>query len=240
MARKRHTVDEKLLQVLAEQMKLPLLQIARRAELARLNGDTETSLDTIELTADGALQLIDSYLLSLKLAQAQASLQLEPVSISAVLNQTAHQLDKLAKQYDCELELHLAGRYEPIMAHRAGLEAALTSLGYVFIEAQSNAPHTNRPVLKLAAHRSKTGIVAGLFADLDGLSADMYRRARSLYGHARQPLNQLSSSSGAGIFVADSLLSSMSARLRIAHHQKLTGLAATFSSSNQLHLVNLE
>lgn len=134
----------------------------------------------------------------------------------------------------------MSGRYEPIMAHRAGLEAALTSLGYVFIEAQSSAPHKYRPVLKLAAHRGKTGIVAGMFADLEGLSAEMYRRGRSLYGQARQPLTQLTASSGAGIFVADSLLASMQARLRIAHHQKLTGLAATFSSSNQLHLVNME
>jgi hypothetical protein len=240
LTRRRHIVDERLLQVLAEQMKLPLLQIARRAELGKLNGESETSLSSIELTADGALQLIDSYLLSLKLARAQASLELEPVSLSAVLSQTAHQLDKLAKQYNCELELHLSGRYEPIMAHRAGLEAALTSLGYVFIEAQSSAPHKTRPILKLAAHRGKAGIVAGMFADLEGLSAEMYRRGRSLFGHGRQPLTQLTASSGAGIFVADSLLASMQARLRIAHHQKLTGLAATFNSSNQLRLVTVE
>ena len=219
-------------------MKLPLLQIARRVELARLTtAEPDNLLDSIELTADGALQLIDSYLLSTKLAKAHASLQLEPVSVSAVLNETAHQLERLAKQNDCEVELHLAGRYEPVMAHRAGLEAALTSLGYVFIEAQSSLPHTARPVLKLAAHRSKTGIVAGMFADLEGLSADMYRRAHNLYGQARQPLTQLLASSGAGVFVADSLLSSMATRLRIAHHQKLTGLAATFTPSSQLNLM---
>jgi len=138
--RGRHSAqfDERLLQVLAEQMKLPLLQIARRSELARLTATPEDSLELIELTADGALQLIDSYLLGVKLAKAQASLQLEPVSVAAVLNETAHQLERLAKQNECEIELHLAGRYEPIMAHKAGLEAALTSLGYVFIEAQSN------------------------------------------------------------------------------------------------------
>jgi len=228
--------NERLLQALAEQIKLPLLQIARRAELARLSSDTSL-VESIELTADSALRLIDNYLLSTKLARVQNSLQLEPVSIAAVLNETAHELSKLAAQYECELELHLSGRYMPIMAHRAGLEAALTSLGYVFIEAQSIRSHKHRPVIKLAAHRSKYGIVAGMFADLEGLSRDMYQRGRGLYGHTPQPLTQLVSTSGVGVFVADSLLKTMSTRLRLAHHQKLSGLAATFTPTNQLSLV---
>jgi hypothetical protein len=235
--RRQKGTDDRLLQLLGEQMKLPLLQIARQAELARMSAGPAELLESIELAADGALKLIDSYLLSLRLAHSQASLQLEPVSVAAVLNDTAHQLGHLARQYECKLELHLSGRYEPIMAHRAGLEAALMSLGYVFIEGQSAMPAQKQTVIKLAAHRSKSGIVAGMFASTDGLSADMYRRARRLYGQAHQPLTSLPASSGAGVFVADSLLASMSARLRIAHHQKLTGLAATFMPSSQLNLI---
>jgi len=79
--------------------------------------------------------------------------------------------------------------------------------------------------------------VAGMFANVDGLSADMFKRAHHLFGQARQPLTQLTPNSGAGVFVADSLLASMSARLRIAHHQKLSGLAATFATSSQLNLI---
>jgi len=235
-SRQQGGVNERLLQAVAEQMKLPLLQIARRAELAHLSGD-HSLIEGIELTADSALRLLDNYLLSTKLARVDGSLQLEPVSIAAVMNDTAHQLSRLADQYECELELHLSGRYAPVMAHRAGLEAALASLGYVFIEAQSTRPRKRRPTIKLAAHRSKNGIVAGMFADIEGLSMDMYRRGRGLYGHAKQPLTQLVSTSGAGVFVADSLLQSMATRLRLAHHQKLSGLAATFTPSNQLSLV---
>ncbi len=228
---------ERLLNALAEQMKLPLLQIARRAELARDEIDTAQALETIELAADNALKLLDYYLLSTKLAQAQPYLQLEPVSISSVLNDTAHELSRLAKQHNCELELHLAGKYEPVMAHKAGLEAALTSLGYVFIESQSGQTTGQRSLIKLAAHRSRSGIVAGMFANLDGLGASMYKRAQQLYGHARQPLVQLTSSTGAGVFVAESLLSSMSVHMHVARHQKLTGLAATFAPSRQTTLV---
>jgi len=227
---------ERLFRLLAENLKLPFLQIARRAELARLTNEPLEFLDSIELTADTALQLLDNYLLSLRLSR-QLAVHMEPVSVAAVLHDTAHKLEKLAKQYNCEVELHISGKYEPIMAHKTGLTAALESLGYVFIEAQSTRAHEHRPVIKLAAHRGKKGIVAGMFADMEGLSADMYRRARALYGQAPQPLSQFTAASGAGVFVADSLLASMSANLRIAHHQKLTGLAATFRPSRQMSLV---
>lgn len=227
--------QERLLDVLAEQMKLPLMQIARLAEFNQING--KDNMAEIELTAEGALKLIDSYTLSTKLARAQSYLQLEPVSVSAVLHDTAHQLAKFAGQYDCDLDLHLSGRYEPVFAHRAGLEAALTSLGYAFIESQSSNQHRQRPVIKLAAHRSRTGIVTGLFTPGDELSSTLIRRGRGLYGQARQPLANLTSSSAAGVYVADSLLKSMSSKLRLAHHQKLTGLAATLIPSQQMEII---
>jgi len=229
---KKIQADEQLLQLLAEQLKVPLLQIARTSELARMTKRYQARLETIELTADTALKLLDNYLLSLKLSKLHA--ELEPVSVAAVLNETAHELSKLAASNQCQLEVHVSGRYEPIMAHRQGLQAALASLGYVFIEAQTCAGTKEKPILKLAAHRSKNGIVAGMFANFEGLSTDMYRRAKQLYGTARQPLSGITATSGAGVFVADSLLDTMSAHLRVAHHQRQSGLAATFAPSRQL------
>jgi len=226
--------DERLLQALAEQMKLPLLQIARSSELARMTRQHEQQLETIELTADTALKLLDNYLLSIKLAHMHS--ELEPISVAGILTEAAHELSKLARQNQCELEVHLSGKYEPIMAHREGLAAALASLGYVFIEAQKITQTDDKPVLKLAAHRAKNGIVAGMFANFEGLSVDMYRRAKQLYGNARQPLPGITAAGGAGVFVADSLLDTMSAHLRVAYHQRQSGLAATFMSSRQLSL----
>ena len=134
---KKSEADERLLQVLAEQMKTPLLQIARSSELARMTKRYQAQLETIELTADTALKLLDNYLLGIKLSRIHP--ELEPVSVAAVLIDTAHELSKFAARNQCELQVHLAGKYEPIMAHRQGLEAALASLGYVFIEAQTTA-----------------------------------------------------------------------------------------------------
>lgn len=224
---------EHVLRILAEQLKLPLLQIARGAEKAQTAPSVE-ALQTIETTADMALQLIDSYLLSVKLA-ALPTLELEPVSVSATLQDTAHALDKLARLHGCELELSLAGKYEPIMSHRSGFEAAFTALGYAFIEAIP-MEETGKPRVVLGAHRSSKGLVAGLYSSSD-INAEQLKRGRVMVGSARQPLPQFSAHGGAGVFVADSLFAAMNTRLHSSRHESLGGLAATLMPSRQLALV---
>lgn len=225
--------SERLLRALAEQLKLPLLQIAREAELAGANKDI-SALGSIGYTADMALRLIDSYLLSVQL-QTLPSLELEPVSVSAVLQDTAHELAKLAAQYNCDLEVDLSGKYQPVMAHRQSLEAAYATLGHAFIESHPEASLRHKVIL--GAHKSQRGLVAGIFGSQDGINSDMLRRGRALFGTARQTLPGMSPAAGAGVFVADSLLTSMEAPLHVSRHNRLAGLAATLVPSRQLQLV---
>ena len=226
------SAHERLLRALAEQLKLPLLQIAREAEFAETIHDV-SALKSISYTADMALRLVDSYLLSVQL-QALPALDLEPVSVSAMLQDTAHRLNAFAKQYECDIEVHLSGKYEPIMGHAQSLEAAYATLGYAFIE---SVPSDNKHKIVLGAHRSRNGLVAGIFGNNEGLNADAYRRGLALFGTARQPLPGLSASAGAGIFVADSLLKNMETSLKVSRHNNLSGLAATLLPSHQLALV---
>ncbi len=227
---------ERLLRAMAEELKLPLLQIARQAELAQTVPD-ESLLEGIETSATQALWFVDSYLLSQRLAQ-QTSLDLEPVAVSAALHDAAHQLAGLAKQYDYELELRLSGRYEPVMAHARGLRTALVGLGNTLIGAADAAAGAAAPRrLVLAAHRSRGGVVAGVFSQTEGLSQAVYRQGKALYGRTRQPLTGFSVQGGAGVFMADILFASMQSRLRVARHHNLTGLAATLPPSRQLVLV---
>jgi hypothetical protein len=224
---------DRLLQALAEELKLPLLQIARQAELSASGQVDQAALKGIELSATQALWFVDSYLLSQQLLQ-QSSLELEPVAVSAALQETAHVLEGLAKQHNCSLELQLSGRFAPVMAHRLGLQAALIGLGSTLITAAQNE---DKPQLILAAHRTHNGIVAGIFSQTDGLSRAVYERGRSLYGKARQPLQEFAPQAGAGLFLADALFGSMDSHLRVAKHNKLTGLAATLQPSRQLSLI---
>lgn len=226
-------VQERLLRALAEQLKLPLLQIAREAEFAAVQGDN-SALHTISYTADRAISLVDSYLLSIQL-QSLPTLDLEPVSVSAMLQDTAHRLSQLAKQYNCELEIHLGGKYQPVMAHRQSIEAAYATLGQAFVEATPAADQKYTVVL--GAHRSRRGLVTGIFGNQTGLNTDTYRRGKALFGTARQPLPGMSASAGAGVFVADTLLSNMATPLHVSRHKTLSGLAATLTPSQQLALV---
>jgi hypothetical protein len=229
-------LSQHLLLSIAEQLKLPLLQIARQAELAKLT-PRGADISRIQTTADMALHLLDSYVLGVQLATDEQKLfETEPVSISSVLYDAGAQLSPIAKAYDVTLDLRLDGKYGPVMAHRDGLQSALVSLGYALIEA---LPSLDRPQLRLqlAAHRCRYGIVAGLYCEAEELTTEALRQGRQLYGRARQPLTNLSASSGAGVFVADALLHAMQSQLTVSRHHKLRGLGAILQPNPQMQLV---
>lgn len=228
---------DRLFMALAEELKSPLLRIARHAELLALNGDASDGIASMRMNADMTLQLLDSYLLSLRLTrEPEVQFAVQPVSVGAILHEARGRLEDIAREYSVELELDIAGKYEPVLANDRALTTALVSLGYSLIEALP-AMGTRQLRLQLAAHRTKNGIVTGMYCDADALTPETLRRARNLYGHTRQPFVGSISGSGAGIFVADAILQAMSSRLRIGRYQRLPGFAATLNSSQQLQLV---
>lgn len=228
-------LSDRLLLGLAEELKIPLLQIARQAELASLQVKTDTR--DIQTTAETALRLIDSYVLGVQLAEEQQqSLALEPVSVSSVLYDAGQSLSGVAKFYGVKLELSLGGKFGPVLAHRQGLQAALVSLGMALIEA---LPALESPQLKLqlASHRCRYGIVAGLYSDTETLGVEALRRGRKLAGRSRQPLVGVSHTSGAGVFVADAILQAMRLKLQASRHHNLYGLGTVLQPNYQLQLV---
>jgi len=236
MAQKTTPVlSQQLLLSVAEELKLPLLQIAREAERGELGGQTD--VQSIRVAADSALRLLDNYALGVRLAlEPAAELMPESVSVSSILYDTGQQLDALAKSYGVALELNIGGRFGPVLAHRQGLQAALVSLGAALIEA---LPAQDSPQLKLqlATHRSRYGIVAGLYANTKLLSNEALRRGRALQHRSRQPLLDLTHTSGAGIFVADAILQAMRLNLRASRHHRLYGLGTVLQPSKQIQLV---
>jgi hypothetical protein len=227
-------LSQQLLLGVAEELKIPLLQIARQAEQGRLSGSTD--LQTIQATADSALRLLDNYVLGVRLALEPEPLQTESVSVSSILYDTGQQLDTMAKSYGVELELNIAGRFGPVLAHRQGLQAALVSLGAALIEA---LPAQDSPQLKLqlATHRSRYGIVAGLYADTKQLSREALQKGRQLQKTSRQPLMNLTHTSGAGVFVADTILRAMNLHLTSSRHHRLYGLGTVLQPNHQMQLV---
>ena len=232
-------LSQQLLLSVAEELKVPLLQIARQAELAGLQANGAVSLQQIQTTADMALRLIDSYVLGARLAlEDQYLFEMEPVSVSSVLYDAGQQLEAMAKLYGVELELNVSGKYGPVMAHRSGLQAALVSLGHALIEAMpaiGDAKH--RPRLSLSAYRSRYGIVTGVYSEVEQLTTEALRQGKKINGQARQPLATLTHTAGAGIFVADTILQAMNSELTVSRHHKLYGLAAILKPNPQLQLI---
>lgn len=229
-------LSDQLLLTVAEQLKLPLLQIARHAELAQSKQNLEY-LTTIQTTADMAIRLLDSYLFGARLAlEEDYRLELEPVSVSSVLYDTERQLAAMARLYGVDLQLDVAGQFGPVQANRQGLQAALTSLGYALIEALPSL-NAKKLSLKLAVHNSRYGVVAGIYSDVEQVTAEALRQGRRLHGHIRQPLATLSPSSGAGVFVADAIFQAMDTELQPTRHHNLHGLGAVLRPTPQLQLV---
>lgn len=229
--------QEKLFLGLAEQLTRPLLAVAQISELAGAD-DRGLSLErwrTVQAIVESSLQLIDSYSLSLRVHGKVSGLALEPVTVSSLLYDTASILTPYARQYGVTLELDTGPKMHPVFADRAVLQSAMTSLGQVFVLAQAESEMVS-PV-RLSAHKSRYGIVAGLYSSSAQLGTGSLRRAQSMQGRARQPLQQFISGPATGVFVADSLLQTLAARLHVAHYQSLTGLATTLQPSKQLQLV---
>jgi hypothetical protein len=219
---------------LAEQVKLPFVQILHAAELLQDPKRFELSHQEITVASRAALHLIEGYILSIEL-QRKGHLDLEPVSISSVMHDTAQTLSQFAKLHNCEVELHIQGRYGPVMANRRIIQTALVSLGHSFIEAAAN--RDTRSIIQLAVRRQTNGISAGIFSDNQGLSSQVLKQAKILQAISRQPLHDFTSSSGAGVFIADSLFTSLETVLKVARMRGLQGLTATFAPSRQLQLV---
>ncbi|HSX30746.1 MAG TPA: hypothetical protein VLE99_02415 [Candidatus Saccharimonadales bacterium] len=229
--------QEQLFLGLVEQLARPLQQITQLAELADGDNPSEAALrwQLARAISAASLQLVESYALSLRVQGNVTTLSLEPVTVSSLLYDTAQALQPFARQYGVELELDTGSRLQPILADRSVLQSALTSLGQVFVLSQAEAEES-APV-RLSAYRSRYGIVAGLYGRSAQLGADSLRRARALSGRAREPLQRLVSGPAAGVFVADSLLGTLAARLHVARYHSLTGLAATLTPSQQLQLI---
>jgi len=222
---------------LGEQLKIPLMQIARNAELSRLNKTPFMQLHSIEASAHSALRLIDSYLLGAQTQIGQISLPLEPVAISSVLRDVAIELESFAELYGCQVIIQDRKHCPVAMSNSEGLRAALVSLGAVFIESVQHQKPTDLRQITLIAERHADGVMAGILTTADGLNEQLYKNAGRLYGRAHLPLGTVMNNSGAGIAVAQTIVGAMTSQLRAIRRYNKRGIAAILPISKQLKLI---
>lgn len=229
------TSQSVVLRSVAEQLKTPLMVIARQVELQQLTQNT-AEMSSMGAQARTALILIDSYLLGLDLLTQGIEMQLEPISLSALTYDVAHELSPLANQYNTDIVLDVAGKYGQVMAHTSALRAALHGIGSVMTEMVSVEP--GRQSIKLAVHKQKNGLVVGVYTNSGSNIQDSLRQVRqSRVEFARQSVAQVTGNSGAGLLVADALMEAMQIPLRAGRYKKQQGLAVTLLPSQQLQFI---
>jgi hypothetical protein len=209
-------------------------QIAVVGECAAMEPSktSQDSWQTVQVIARTSLQLLEAYEQAVR---QDADASCEALSISQVLHDAANALQPYATTLQVSLALDVPKRPVLVLANRQVLNAALTSLGQLFLQAQSERSD-GAPVV-LGAHLSRHGVVAGCYGKGLQLSTAMLRRARALRGRAAQPMPALVSGSVAGMFLADSLLQSASGGLHVGRFRNTAGLAATLPRCQQLQLV---
>lgn len=222
----------RLLAALAEELRLPLLQILHKSQLADINQDY-SQLKDIESTAETTLRLIDSYLFSTQVLLGQQQLDLQPVSVSAVLYDVQQHLSKVARLYNCQLTIRASKKTGLVMTHRLGLQTALLTLAYSFITASNTA---KRRII-LHAEQVDGQIRTGILASNSGINQLALERARAFHGRVKQPFSALTHNTGAGVYVADTLCTAMASRLQAETKRGFRGLALTLQPSHQLALL---
>ncbi len=235
----QYTETDRLFLNLAEQVKLPFVQILHESELLRTrfqDPSIAASSQLITMTSQSALSLIDGYLLSVQM-QNEQQLELEPVSVSSAVYDVAESLDQYAQAHSCKLELHVAGKYGPVMANRRAVYVALRNLSSNFIEAVSAQRSESDMTLRLAVRKNASGVSTGIFSYYPLLSSSLLAKAKLINGMVHQPMAKFDSGMGSGVFVADALLRQFDAPLKVARFQGMHGLATTLLPSRQLNLI---
>lgn len=218
-----------LFTALAEQLKMPLLQIARLAGTAN-----SLSLPQITVISEHALRLVDAYV------QAQTTLQtelkLEPVTTGAVLYEVAATLQSFAEHHQVEIELDSPGRAVPVLANRESLKTMMTLVAASLIETSDNQDEPLKRLV-LGTHRSSKGMVVGAFSVSNDLAQRTLRLTRELHKQTNSAAPVFGVTGAAALAIADQLSEQMATPLKSYRHRSLSGVGALLLPSRQLQLL---
>lgn len=225
---------DKLFQSVIEQLKLPLLHIANKAELS--SELTPQNYSDISDIARMALKLVDSYMLSIEGSNNQI-LDLEPVAVGSILRSAAINLSPIANVHSCNIELKLDGSFAPVMSNYRRLEAAITMVGYSLIEAQASS--NEDPGIIITAYKKNEKTKLGVFSKDLYITRDIFNIFKDQRLNLKQSLPGVSFTPAAGLMVANKIAGSLSTQFGVVKRDNLKGLAVVLSPSSQMRLIEV-
>lgn len=221
-------VGDSSLRALAFELKNPLINIARQAELADSGACKE-----IQQMAEQTLMLIDSYLLNAQSEYGQVLLDLAPADIGSVLYDVSNHLRGHVEQRNVSLVLD-DRTHELVMTHRPALFSILSVFGQTLIGFNETASHQQVVLRGYKTREGKLGI--GIFADIE-LSQHDLARALEMQGEAHMPLARINGGVHASLAIADGLCKAIGGRMTVKRMGRLRGLATELPRSEQLSFV---
>lgn len=225
---------QQVLQGLARELKNPLLFIARQAEFSAKQSDQSGFL-SIEQSAQEALQLIDSYLLSARSEYGQKQLDLEPINIGSILYDVAQNISGVAKKHNFEVQVS-AGYSHPVMADKQVAISALSCLSQIILT--PNDDNKARIIRLSSFQRSSGQVVAGVFATgSSGFTGVDIKKALNLQGNSQLALKGGATVSGVQLALAGNLANAMGGQVTPLKRFRTKGLGLEFIKSEQLVLV---
>lgn len=222
---------DQLLSSLVNELKSPLILIARQAESEK-ESTKKTEFEAIQKAAEKTLQLIDSYLLMAQAEYGQRALTLEPIGVGAVIYEVATDIAPYAKAREVDFSIDVKDAH--VMANRQGLKAVLMCLSELFIEQNSDEEH--RKEVRIETRRENQNVaVSVLSSELEITNKDL-ELARRMQGNSHLANGKMPDS-GIRLAIADVLINSLGSSLQVRQINGLKGLNFELAGSKQLQLI---
>lgn len=217
-----------LLLAAAHELKSPLVLIR---QLSFQLDDTDLTARRIRLTAERSLHLVDGLTQAARLEDTLFAC--EPIHISSLLEDVAHELSPLSNALDQTIQIHAAKSNPVAIANYSLLRTVL--LGLCDNALTHNA--SGRPI-ELRARRVGEQVITGV-RDYGPLTNNLAGFRRQV-GKTPLPLSGRPRSSGLGLMIAQQFAEHMNGRLQLRrHHDEGVTFSLLLPASQQLSLLQL-
>ena len=223
----------------AHELKTPLAIIAHLAsaledEALASPEQRRTSLQRIQLSAERTMRLIQGLTTSYRLGddQLKFALNLQPVNVSQVCEEVAHEILPFANVQRQSLELELGQRSQLVVGDKELLHSVLFNL-------LDNALRHTPPESTVRMHiRRRTEVVRICVHDNGpGIQPSDMSKLRQRIGKQPQPIVTRSSGSGLGLYIAEQLAVAMGGRLGVGSVKSGADFHVDLLHSRQLSFI---
>ncbi len=204
----------------AHELKAPLVVIRQLGLLlqedALLDASKRQELSTqITLTSERSLRLVESLTRSTRLQESEFNP--EPIQITRLCEDVAHELSPLCKALEKDIQLHLPA--QPVLAY-ANYDLLRSITVGLCDNALSHGESKTAIILTATNKKSFNKLRVGVRDDGPRLPKDALRQLRQRLGKAPQPVSRRPAASGLGLYIAGQFAEAMDSKLGMIAHRE--------------------